>query len=380
MWLFSHSTPMNDNSTRHFSSLDGLRGVAALMVVLYHLFEAVAFAGGKAEQDLYHGYLAVDFFFILSGFVMGNAYDRLWQRDDSRRLTLKTFICKRLIRLHPMIVLGAVIGFAVYMLQGCTQWDGTAICWQKTAVALLLSLVLLPCPTNIDPRGNTEAFPLNGPHWSVFFEYIGSLVYGIFLRRASTKKVACWVVIAGILLTVNAIYSPEGYACGWSSRVPNLLGGLLRIGFAYPIGLLIARLQRNRITNKRLPYSFLICSIMLCLLLSMPNIKGFNIAYEIICVGVFFPLIVWLGAGSEPKRDDICNTLGRLSYPLYAIHYPFIYLYIGWINAGIHPFGEGWWCTPLVITILVVILAWLAERYYERPIRQWLTKKMSRKE
>ena len=105
----------------HYDLLDGLRGVAALLVVCYHVFEGYAFAGQKPYiVCINHGYLAVDFFFILSGFVIGYAYDDRWNRT----LTMKGFFQRRLIRLHPMVIMGAVLGTITFLVQGSVQWDG----------------------------------------------------------------------------------------------------------------------------------------------------------------------------------------------------------------------------------------------------------------
>ena len=95
------------DSKPHYALLDGLRGVAALLVVWYHIFEGFQFAGNKPVIDfINHGYLAVDFFFILSGFVVGYAYDNRW----GKTLTLGGFFRRRLIRLQPMVIMGAVFG------------------------------------------------------------------------------------------------------------------------------------------------------------------------------------------------------------------------------------------------------------------------------
>lgn len=92
------------DSKPHYVLLDGLRGVAALLVIWYHVFEG--FATSPIDQKFNHGYLAVDFFFILSGFVIGYAYDDRWKTT----MTQKEFFKRRLIRLHPMVVMGAVFG------------------------------------------------------------------------------------------------------------------------------------------------------------------------------------------------------------------------------------------------------------------------------
>ena len=156
----------------HYDLLDGLRGVAALMVIFYHVFEA--FATSPIDQQFNHGYLAVDFFFILSGFVIGYAYNDRW-----KTMTTKDFIKRRLIRLHPMVVLGAVLGVIAFCIQGCEKWDGTHVSISMVMLALLINLFLIPAVPGSGPeiRGNGEMFPLNGPSWSLFFEYIGNILY-----------------------------------------------------------------------------------------------------------------------------------------------------------------------------------------------------------
>ena len=86
------------DSKNHYDILDGLRGVAAVLVVVFHLFES--FTGGNhLIQVINHGYLSVDFFFVLSGFVVGYAYDDRWGK-----MTIGGFFKRRIIRLHPMVV------------------------------------------------------------------------------------------------------------------------------------------------------------------------------------------------------------------------------------------------------------------------------------
>ena len=168
----------------HYEILDGLRGVAALLVVFYHIFEGLSFAaGGTLITTINHGYLAVDFFFILSGFVIGYAYDdRL-----GKTMSLGNFFKRRLIRLHPMIIMGAVLGVVFYCLQGCVRWDGTHVATSMIMLALLCAMFFIPATpgASYDIRGNSEMFPLNGPSWSLFFEYRGNILYALFIQRHS---------------------------------------------------------------------------------------------------------------------------------------------------------------------------------------------------
>ena len=157
---------------QHYDILDGLRGVAALLVIVYHVFECFGWT------PVPHGYLAVDFFFVLSGFVIGYAYDSRW----SEGLSVGHFFKRRLIRLHPMVIMGTLIGAVCFFLQGSVRWDGSHVSAGWVMVAMLLGMLMLPLwpGAAADVRGNGELFPLNGPSWSLFFEYIGTLV--------STKK------------------------------------------------------------------------------------------------------------------------------------------------------------------------------------------------
>ena len=143
----------------HYELLDGLRGVAALLVIWYHVFEG--FATSPIDQRFNHGYLAVDFFFILSGFVIGYAYDDRWKTS----MTIKDFIKRRLIRLHPMVVMGAVLGAITFYIQGCEKWDGTQVSISMLMLAMLLNLFLIPAiqGSGHEVRGNGEMYPLNGP-------------------------------------------------------------------------------------------------------------------------------------------------------------------------------------------------------------------------
>lgn len=145
------------SSRPRYHILDGLRGVAAIFVIWYHFFEG--FATSPADQMCNHGYLAVDFFFILSGFVIGYAYDERWKKG----MTFGNFMLRRVIRLHPMVILSVIFGAIAYMIQGNVRWDGTPMPLSMLLTSLLLGLFLIPVlpGSGADVRGNNEMFPLN---------------------------------------------------------------------------------------------------------------------------------------------------------------------------------------------------------------------------
>jgi len=370
---------MKNNTKEHYLLLDGLRGVAALMVVAYHLFEAVAFAAGDPIQKMFHGFLAVDFFLILSGFVMGYAYDSRWNV-----MSVGDFFRRRLVRLHPMVVMGVLVGLLVFIGQGCMKWDGTQASTLSVVVTVILSLFLIPSPASLDVRGNTELFPLNGPHWSLFFEYIGSILYALLLRRLSDKALKIWVACAALALLALGICGPDGsVGFGWSSQPMNMLGGLSRMCFDYPMGLLLARMfaQREAPSKKNAGWGFLACAAALALLLCVPPLGKFRVWFEVLCVVAAFPAIIWAGACfkmPEGAGKKAMSFLGNLSYPLYAIHYPFIYLYIGWIGNDVHPFGTWTWSTPIAVMTISIAVAVICFKLYDQPLRRRLSDRFVR--
>ncbi len=186
-------------SKPRYEILDGLRGVAALIVVAFHLFET--YSGGQASQILNHGYLAVDFFFVLSGFVIGYAYDDRWNR-----MSLKDFFKRRLIRLHPMVVMGSVIGALFFYFQAAAFPMIADVAWWKVLLICLLACTILPAPPAWDIRGWGETSPLNGPAWSLLYEYIANILYALVIRRFSKLLLGFFVAAAAVLtldLTLN---------------------------------------------------------------------------------------------------------------------------------------------------------------------------------
>ena len=204
-------------SKGHFEILDGLRGVAALMVVIFHMFEAYS-DENRFRQIINHGYLAVDFFFVLSGFVVAYAYDDRWGW-----MTQWEFFKRRLIRLQPMVVMGSVIGAALFYfgaMPSAPLVSGTPV-W-KLLLVMVWGFTLIPLLPSMDIRGWSEMHPLNGPGWSLFFEYVANILYGVGLRRLSNRALSVLVLLAACLtvhLTVfggRAMSSAAGRSTGSS--------------------------------------------------------------------------------------------------------------------------------------------------------------------
>ena len=368
----------------HYHLLDGLRGVAALMVIWYHVFEGYAFAGGTTIDTFNHGYLAVDFFFILSGFVIGYAYDDRWGKN----FTMKHFIKRRLIRLHPMVIMGAVVGAITFYIQGSVQWDGTHIGISMVMLSLLCTIFFIPAMPGVgyEVRGNGEMFPLNGPCWSLFFEYIGNILYALFIRRLSNKALTIVVVLLGVALASFAIFNVSGYGnigVGWTLDGVNFIGGLLRMLFPFSMGMLLSR----NFKPMKLRGAFWICTLVMIALFAVPYLEGTesictNGIYEAFCIIIAFPILLWIGASgttTDKKSTQICKFLGDISYPIYVIHYPFMYLFYAWlIKNQLFTLGETWQ-VALCVYAWNILFAYLCLKLYDEPVRKYLAKRFLNK-
>jgi peptidoglycan/LPS O-acetylase OafA/YrhL len=359
----------------HYNILDGLRGVAALTVVCFHLFEA--FATSHIDQRINHGYLAVDFFFILSGFVMGYAYDDRW-----KTMTINDFLKRRFIRLHPMVVIGAIIGATLFYVQGCAAWDVSKVSVPMLLVATVINACLIPATPGFEIRGVGEMFPLNGPSWSLFFEYAGNILYAFFLRKLSTSALTLLVVLAGCGLALFAIWGPYGDICvGFSLTDENILGGSLRMLFSFSAGLLLSRVFKPA----PIKGAFWLGSLAIVFLSALPRIGGsenlwMNGLYDTICVVLLFPLLVYLGASvktTDKITTRLCKFLGNISYPLYMVHYPFIYWYYAWVKNENLTFEQS---LPGAVALVIgsILLAYLCLKLYDEPVRRFLTKHLLR--
>ena len=368
----------------HYHLLDGLRGVAALMVIWYHVFEGYAFAGGTTIDTFNHGYLAVDFFFILSGFVIGYAYDDRWGKN----FTMKDFIKRRLIRLHPMVIMGAIVGAITFYIQGSVQWDGTHIGISMVMLSLLCTIFFIPAMPGVgyEVRGNGEMFPLNGPCWSLFFEYIGNILYALFIRRLSNKALTIVVVLLGVALASFAIFNVSGYGnigVGWTLDGVNFIGGLLRMLFPFSMGMLLSR----NFKPMKLRGAFWICNLVMIALFAVPYLEGTesictNGIYEAFCIIIAFPILLWIGASgttTDKKSTQICKFLGDISYPIYVIHYPFMYLFYAWlIKNQLFTLGETWQ-VALCVYAWNILFAYLCLKLYDEPVRKYLAKRFLNK-
>ncbi len=358
----------------HYAILDGLRGVAALLVVLFHIFEL--HSTSHLDQIINHGYLAVDFFFLLSGFVIAYAYDDRWEK-----MTVGQFFKRRLIRLQPMVIMGTIIGAIMFYFQACDWMPkvATTPVWQLILV-MIVGFTLLPLTPGTEIRGWGEMHPLNGPAWSLFYEYIANIFYALFGRKLSKALLVVLVILSAAALVNLAVFSKGGDVVGgWELSPSGLSIGFSRMMFPFFAGILLFR--TTKATN--IKNAFLWCSLLLVFVLAFPRVGTAetvwkNGLYEAICIIVVFPLIVYMGAGGviqNKRASRLCKFLGDISYPIYITHYPFIYTYTAYMANNNKPSYSTTWPFMLLTFFGSIAVAYLSLKFYDEPVRRWLSKK-----
>lgn len=337
--------------------LDGLRGIAALAVVIFHFMEWVF--PDINQNFIGHGFLAVDFFFCLSGFVIGYAYD-----DRIKKIGLREFFRLRLIRLQPLVVLGSVLGLLTFLLDPFAppMEYGAG----KIILLFLASIFLIPMPLMEDRAFNL--FGLNAPSWSLFWEYVANIVYALVLCKLNRRVLTILTILAAAGICMVS-YRAGNLLGGWSKD--NFIDGGARVAYSFLAGLLIYR--SNWIIKNRLGFiglSFLLASAFI-----MPG-SAWNWLTESLVVLFYFPLLVSLGAGTSLSVgwQKVCRLSGDISYPLYMTHYAAIWIFGNYYTEKNPDAGE----LSLVIVagvVFLILLGFVIMRYVDTPFRQFLSGK-----
>jgi peptidoglycan/LPS O-acetylase OafA/YrhL len=338
---------------KHFLTLDGLRGVAAIAVLLFH---RRLWAPGGHFLD--HAYLAVDFFFALSGFVIAHAYrERL-----VNGMSFKRFATFRFIRLYPLLFLGCIIGIGFLTGRYVSKGQGFNLEFLLAAVCGLLTIpTFLPVPLAYMP------FPTNGPSWSLFFELIVNALYASCARWL-TRGVVVFILFASFIwLAVCAV--EFGGLGRLGHEFPTLLGGAPRTLFSFFAGTAVYAIHK-RTPHVALPYPTILLGCLLIAIFS-PNRDAVNsIYYDLACVAFVFPCIVLLGAMSGDSQNGSARLLGELSYPIYILHVPLLYWFEETANRLNTPLNFPALVSAAAFCVAFAALAW---KFFDQPVRKLLS-------
>jgi len=313
-----------------------------------------------SQNFISHGFLAVDFFFCLSGFVIGYAYD-----DRMTKMGVAEFFKSRVIRLHPLVISGSVLGLLAFLFD---PFGGHPELYSagKIILAFICSMLLIPFPVIADRGFNLFSF--NAPSWSLFWEYIANIVYAFVLCRIRRSYLLLLTIISAVAICF-VCYLSGNLLGGWSG--PTFWDGSARVAYSFSAGLLIYR--SHWIIKNNL--GFIGVSFLLFLAFIIP-FSTWNWLTEPFVVLFYFPFLIALGAGAglSAGLKQICMFLGRISYPLYMTHYAVLWMFGNYYTSH----KPGTMQLFLSITtglILTVVISWLVMIFYDIPVRKYLSDK-----
>jgi len=342
-----------------YETLNGMRGVAAICVVIFHMHDN--FWPGMAES----GYLAVDIFFTLSGFVLADAYG---SKLRSGELRVRGFAARRLKRFYPLYFVGLCLGVAKVLSQHMAG-SSNALDMSAALLAIVPALLFLPAIGEMFPT----LAPLNVPAWSLLYEFWVNILWASVNRRfGSGAQIATLAVAGAIFATCTALAGTAnlGTTLQWS------WGGVARTIFSFTAGLMIHRIRRPaRVVSGLWPA--LILLTIASLLFLAPG-QSHRVAYDLVIALLISPLLVFAASCFEPSASlrPICVGLGALSFPLYAIHAPLIAMGI-FAARMVHlpPVVSG--CALLFLMLAAAWLAGLADGAVQKRLTHHLPRSVT---
>lgn len=321
------------------NNLDGLRGVAALGVLGMHATHLLGW-----RDPLPHAYLAVDFFFLLSGYIMGRTYQERLDRGG-----VSEFARARVIRLWPLLLLGTSFGACAAIVLGNVI---------GLPLSGLLGALCIPSLTG------AALFALNGPQWSLFLEICANAGHAALGWRARRGVLA--VAVAGFGIALLAV-SATGHSLNGGFSPGTLWIGLLRVGFSYSLGLLLFRIGARGL---RLP--FVLPAGLMAMVFLAPESRH-DAILEGATILALWPLLLLSAlrdADEPPWIRATLARLGALSYPVYILHYPVLQVARHYeIALGLRALP-----TLAISGALIIALSLAASSGFDEPIRAILSR------
>ena len=343
----------------HYQGLDFLRGVAAIAVVGFHFSSRL-----DLPSLFYRGYLGVDFFFTLSGFVIAHAYGA---RLASGAMPFRAFFLLRAVRLLPLVVFGTLIAAVVDLLR---PGDFTlAQHLADIAAALLMGCLCLPTlwHSTLEPT----VFPLNSPVWSLFFELLANFCWVPLFRSGFAARITGAIAAGSLVLIAGATLAHDSVDLG--SVPADFLWGFPRVAWSFSLGILLSRSRLAVPSLNKWVYAAVLGAVLACPALP-PGLDG---PFDLLAIAVLFPAIV-LGAsrcqGAE-RPSRLSGWSGDMSYPLYATHYPLVRA-VGLAGRRLTDSVAGHFLVAGLGTAAMVLFSAAVYAVYDVPVRHWITARL----
>jgi peptidoglycan/LPS O-acetylase OafA/YrhL len=355
--------PKSQAASNHILSLDLCRGLAAFVVMFYHI-NFLLFEELKIFQ---RGYLCVDFFFILSGYVIANSYDA----RVASGLSVRHFLIIRMARLWPLVLLTTLIAFGVQTIR--LRRDIPDISNLDLIVTLVANSLMMPSPRS----PNEVLFPFNGSAWSIFFEMVANLAYVAAFRYLSRGILALVIACSGLALAWTALFF-NSLDVGMTQE--NFVFGFPRVFFSFFLGVMLFRRRDN--------FHFLTSSSFLSLglfaagaLICLPKFLFTRLdgAIDLAIVVCFFPIILLIAERTKlsGRLSAFAWFFGGISYSVYLLQTPLMIAYSAlpqiFFGAKVSAFVP--WA-GMVFILFIIQVSYLCWVFFERPAQRWLTKRL----
>ena len=340
-----------------FAFLDGIRGVAAILVLMRHTQPMWGF-------NFFHSFLAVDLFFILSGFVIAHSYA---SRMDAGEITPRKFLALRFIRLYPMYILALGIAMALSFAKLIVGSEGATQSILGLMVVISLNAMFLPSRLT----GSDYLFPVNSPSWSLFFEMIANIVYAI-LQRFISNKVLCFIVALAAIGVGYSSHLKYGLDLGYTWGAESFFGGISRSIFGFFSGVLIYNNHEKILSRVKIKATPWIGFFGAMVVMMLPKSQVHNDVVDVFLVIVALPLFtLFMVQQSNSRIVPFLLVLGASSYPLYVLHVPISMIVLHLIKS--HPYAP---YSGIIFTTMLVMICVFLERKIDMPLRKWMVSKL----
>ena len=354
-----HARPSPPADEKFLYTLDALRGIAMTVVVLNHLPDL------RIHHLMPGADRVVDLFFVLSGFVLAHVYEPRFARD----LSGAGFIRLRMIRIYPLYFLALVL-VAVFTL--LLVLAGHPIAQPGIFLAsLAIGLFVLPTTQALSYRHH-HLYPFNGAAWTLLWEVLANILWAAIAPRL-TNRVLAGIVLIGFVILLWGATRPWGLNGG--AGFDNWQAGAVRLIFTYFGGLAAYRVWiSGGVRWFRIP-AWLSAAILVAIVIGRPSSWGG--LYDVMAILALPPLVLASTRDPPPFIRAFVARLGAVSYAVYILHYPvLLFLTFALARVGL-PMKQLGMAGNALFVALAFIAGLLADRYFDRPARRWLTRRLA---
>lgn len=371
---------MKYKTVHYITSLTPLRGIAALLVVLFHYDIWLMLRGfprlisTKATSIITNGYLAVDFFFILSGFVICHVYGK--KLENRTKTSVKNYLWARFSRLYPLhvFIMSLFVIQTIALYYTFPEYAKSKWLWSRSLPDFFIHLFFLQTSGIIDrPVWNVGSWSIAAEWWT----YIFAIVIIPMLNKSKRFSYIIFSILAITGYVLITIQNPkfaldEFYALG-----------TLRCVFGFTIGIVVYQpykylVHKHTIWSKDWMFFVILGSAILVLHFSL---------YDVIIIPLFVALILCASL-NKGLPNKLLNTkplifIGNISYSIYLIHLFWIYTWVMWVDLYFVPYTSGipsltqrisWF---LILFSLIIVSSYITYNYVEIPaqkkLREWRT-------